>query len=795
MAGSSEILTRVRRLGQKMSSLPLPRNRVAPALLLACQILVCLAGLMFTYASGNQNQNTAHVESALKSTIVPSRILHFPPHRSMGRLMIPVKGPKESGETEWEYYSDARGEVSVPEDQKLYLIIGSKSLNDLSALSRLGKNDLYKLTIYGSRSSDVNPGDTAVKHIRGLTGLKELTLNRINISSIGLRQIRNFRSLKMLYVLSDQLGDRGLAEIGKMKSLEKLDFYGKNISDNGLSYLAGLTSLKEIGLTYQPGIRGPGFASIAKLPSLEQLYLGGLKFDNETLRYLSGASSLKRIHLGRKLPVNDKGLEYLSPLTRLEELSLFDNPITDAGMIHLRNMHSLRNLNLGWTDVTDAGLIHLKNLRLLESLTISHHISDKGLAYIAELPDLKHLSVSDDRKNKITDHGLEMLSKRKSLESLSIQGRGITDAGISRLVELKKLKHLSLQGSPLLTDKCMKSLTQLKSLSHLELLSDNITVSGLNQLNSLPGLKKLDVRNITQDCSGLDLSGLKNLEIITLITGKNSASLSDEDMAWLSHLKKVKWLQGIRGHIGDEGMARLAGLTSMERLNIQGSEMTDLSLSYLSNMKKLNNLTILGNFTDKGMRHLEGLTSLNHVVVYSSEDISENALSRLRQKLPKLYTLRVDKKRDIKGVKKRPGKGVPAPPFVIETLDGKEIKLGDCRGKVTLLYFWATWCTPCLASTPNLKILNGLLGKNPDFLMISLSMDNDESKLRKYIKEKGLSWPQARIGVHSKVASDYGVKAAPTYILIDKNGKVLLDTERNLEIIKKTAEKALAAIR
>ena len=95
--------------------------------------------------------------------------------------------------------------------------------------------------------------------------------------------------------------------------------------------------------------------------------------------------------------------------------------------------------------------------------------------------------------------------------------------------------------------------------------------------------------------------------------------------------------------IGDEGLAHLAGLTSLWRLTISGANITDDGLAALSNLKKLRIAHIQGNITDKGLRHLEGLKSLQSLWIGSPNTLSAEALNNLREKVPNLFPIRVNK--------------------------------------------------------------------------------------------------------------------------------------------------------
>jgi len=107
-------------------------------------------------------------------------------------------------------------------------------------------------------------------------------------------------------------------------------------------------------------------------------------------------------------------------------------------------------------------------------------------------------------------------------------------------------------------------------------------------------------------------------------------------------------------------------------------------------------------------------------------------------------------------------------------VDGGSLNLADYRGKVVLLYFWATWCSPCVASTPRLKEFYEELSVHDNFVMISLSMDFNVEMARSHVKDNNLMWPQAYIGPswQSSVAKAYGIGGIPAYILIDSDGRI-----------------------
>ena len=128
--------------------------------------------------------------------------------------------------------------------------------------------------------------------------------------------------------------------------------------------------------------------------------------------------------------------------------------------------------------------------------------------------------------------------------------------------------------------------------------------------------------------------------------------------------------------------------------------------------------------------------------------------------------------------------GGDAPEFEAPTLDDAKIRLSDFRGKVVLIDFWATWCTPCVAELPNVKKAYERFAGD-GFVVISVSFDKDGATAKKYANKNGLTWPQVWIkgADKSPLAKLYGVSGIPATFLIGPDGKVAAKNLRGEKLI------------
>ncbi|MBS4098570.1 MAG: TlpA family protein disulfide reductase [Sulfuricella sp.] len=113
----------------------------------------------------------------------------------------------------------------------------------------------------------------------------------------------------------------------------------------------------------------------------------------------------------------------------------------------------------------------------------------------------------------------------------------------------------------------------------------------------------------------------------------------------------------------------------------------------------------------------------------------------------------------------------PAPAFSAPQLtSATTVKLGDYRGKVVYLDFWASWCPPCRAAFPQIDKLYGKY-RGQGFEVLAVNQDMQRDDALKFLNTQTVSFTLLA-DPDSRIAESYGLKAMPSAYLIDRKGVV-----------------------
>jgi len=115
----------------------------------------------------------------------------------------------------------------------------------------------------------------------------------------------------------------------------------------------------------------------------------------------------------------------------------------------------------------------------------------------------------------------------------------------------------------------------------------------------------------------------------------------------------------------------------------------------------------------------------------------------------------------------RPKEQVEAPDVVGTDPDGNTIRLGDFRGKVVFLNFWATWCIPCRLEMPAMERLYREF-KARGFVVLAVNVQEGPLAVQAFVRELKLTFPIV-LDPKGTTTMAYAVRGLPATYLIDRD--------------------------
>ncbi len=141
--------------------------------------------------------------------------------------------------------------------------------------------------------------------------------------------------------------------------------------------------------------------------------------------------------------------------------------------------------------------------------------------------------------------------------------------------------------------------------------------------------------------------------------------------------------------------------------------------------------------------------------------------------------------------------GQTMPSFTVTELGGAQINVSELKGKVVLVNFWATWCSPCLAEMPRLEKEVWRKYKSADFVMVAIAREQSEQEIAAFRKRYKFSFPMAS-DPQREVYKLFGSGGIPRSYVVGKDGTILYQSigykPSEFDQMKKVIEKELAKV-
>jgi hypothetical protein len=170
--------------------------------------------------------------------------------------------------------------------------------------------------------------------------------------------------------------------------------------------------------------------------------------------------------------------------------------------------------------------------------------------------------------------------------------------------------------------------------SHYRLAALLALLTGCNQAPPEPSAAETAARQ--EEAKAEELQRFRRQVVNGTVEFDLIRTLADD--TWMAEFagRPIVSLSIVNRPVTNAGLAHLAGNTQLERLLMDGTDITDEGMKYLEGMTALKDISLSAGITDRGLAHVAGLKNL--VAISMSDRITDDGLHHLLG-LPKLESI------------------------------------------------------------------------------------------------------------------------------------------------------------
>ena len=136
--------------------------------------------------------------------------------------------------------------------------------------------------------------------------------------------------------------------------------------------------------------------------------------------------------------------------------------------------------------------------------------------------------------------------------------------------------------------------------------------------------------------------------------------------------------------------------------------------------------------------------------------------------------------------------GPARPDFELSSVGGEVVTAASLDGRVVVIDFWASWCTPCVAQAKILEPLHRDF-KDRGVEFVAISLGEDRETVESYVEDHPFPY-RVLFDPMDQLTAEYEIFALPTVVIIDQSGNIAYQQAglSDGEVLRRVLEETLA---